>query len=122
MLSYRGEHRLVVRSGVDREETVGTGGEALGDVSSNDTVAVRGSIDALEERELSGVGGLSLVERREWLDDDVSVADDDAGLVDLSRSSVVVALCVREEAELYRGDISDPNNTQILCCYAPACS
>ena len=62
MLGDRGEHGLVVRSGVDREETVSTRGEALGDVSSNDTVTVWRSINALEKRELGRVGGLSLVE------------------------------------------------------------
>jgi len=92
----------MVRSGVDGEETVGTSGEALGDVSSNNTVAIRGSVDALEEREPGGIGGLSLVERGEELDDNVSVTDDDAGVIDLSRSGVVVALGVREETELYR--------------------
>jgi len=62
MLGDRGKHGLMVRSGVDREETVGTSREALGDISSNDTVAIWRSIDTLEERELGRVGGLSLVE------------------------------------------------------------
>jgi hypothetical protein len=62
MLGDRGKHRLVVRSGVDREETVGTRSEALGDISSNDTGAIWRSIDALEKRELGRVARLSLVE------------------------------------------------------------
>lgn len=123
MLSDRGEHRLVVRRGVDREETVGTSGEALADISSNDTVAVRGSIDALEERELGDVGGLSLIERREWLDNYVSVTKDDAGVVELSWSGVVVELGVREEAELYSEVASVGRTTpQISYCYALPCS
>jgi len=103
MLGDRGKHGLMVRSGVDGEKTVGTSREALGDVSSNDTVAIRRSIDALEEREAGKVGGRSLVGRSQWLDDGVSVAEGDAGVVDLRWSSVVVALSVREEAELYSG-------------------
>ena len=101
VLGDRSEHRLVVRSGVDREETVGTSSEALGDISSNDTIAIRGSVDTLEERERGGVGGLSLIERGESLNDDVSVTKDDVGVVELSWSGVVVELGVREEAELY---------------------
>jgi len=103
MLGDRGKHGLMVRGGVDREETVGTSSEALSDVGSNDTVTVRGSIDALEERELGRVGGRGLVGRSQWLDDGVSVAEGDAGVVDPRWSSVVVALSVREEAELYSG-------------------
>jgi len=106
MLGDRGKHGLMVRRGVDREETVGTSGKALGDISSNDTVAVRGSVDALEERELGGVGGLSLIERGEWLDNYVSVTKDDAGVVELSWSGVVVELGVREETELYTEEAS----------------
>ena len=100
MLGDRGEHGLMVRRGVDREETVGTGGQALANISSNDTVAVRGAVDALEERELGDVGGLSLIERGEWFDNYVSVTNDDAAAVELSWSGVVVELGVREEAKL----------------------
>jgi len=122
MLGDRGEHGLMVRSSVDREETVSTRGEALSDVSSDDTVTVRRSIDTLEERELGRVGGLSLVERGERLDDDVGVAEDDASVVDLRWSGVVVALSVREEAELCSGgSVSRPESAQISCCYVPAC-
>lgn len=106
MLGDRREHGHVVRSGVDREETVGTSREALGDVGSNDTVAVGRSVDTLEERKLGGVGGLSLVERGERLNDDVSVAEDNAGCVDLRWSGVVVGLGVGEEAELYNEVVS----------------
>jgi len=92
----------VVRRSVDREHTVGARGEALGDVGGNDTIVVWGRVDALEEGEPGdGVVGLSLVERGEGLDDDVGVADDDAGVVDLRRSGVVVGLRVREETELH---------------------
>ena len=123
VLGDRGEHGLMVRSGVDREETVGTGGKALGDISSNDTSTVRRSVDTLEERERSGVGRLSLIERGEWLNDDVSVTKDDAGVVELSWSGVVVELGVCEEAELY-SNVASVGRTapQISCCYAHPCS
>ena len=101
VLGNRGKNRLVVRGSVDREETVGTGGKALGDVSSNDTGTVRGSVEALEESELGRVRGLGLVEGGEGFDDDMRVTDDNASVVDLSRSSVVVGLSVHEETELY---------------------
>ena len=100
VLGDRGEDRLVVRRGVDREEPVGASGEALANVGGNDAVVVRGRVDALEEGERGGVRGLGLVERGEGLDDDVGVAEGDAGVVDLCRSSVVVGLRVREEAKL----------------------
>jgi hypothetical protein len=101
VLGDRGEHRLVVRCGIDREEAVGARHEALGDAGSNEAVAVRGGVDALEERELGRVRGLGLVERGEGLDDNVGVADDDTGVIDLGRGGVVVGLGVREEAELH---------------------
>ena len=123
VLGDRGEHGLMVRSGVDREETVGTSGEAFGDISSNDTIAVRGSVDTLEERERGGVGGLSLIERGERLNDDVSVTNDDAGVVELSWSGIVVELGVREEAELYSEVASVGRTTpRISYCYAHPCS
>jgi len=62
VLGDRGEHRLVVRRGVDRKEAVGTRGETLCDVSGNNTVAIGGGVDALEESELGHIGGLGLVE------------------------------------------------------------
>jgi len=101
VLGDRGEHGHVVRRGVDREETVGTSGKALGDISSNETGTVGGRVDALEERELGGVQGFSLIERGEWLDNYVSVTEDDASIVELSWSGVVVELGVREEAEVH---------------------
>ena len=111
VLGDRGENRHVVRRGVDREETVGASGEALGYVCGNDAVAVGGSVDALEERELGGVGGLSLLERGEGLDDDVGVSKDDAVVVDLGGSGVVVGLGVREETELHdEGGVRRLNN------------
>jgi len=112
----------MVRSGVDREETVGTSNEALGDVGRNDTVAICRSINAVEEHELGRVGGLSLFELGEGLNDDVSEAEDDAGVVDLRWCGVVVTLSVWEEAELYSevASVSRPNSAS--CWYAPACS
>jgi len=124
VLGDRGEDGLVVRRGVDREEPVGARGDALGDVGGHDAVVVRGRVDALEEGEPDGVGGLGLVERGDGLDDDVRVAEDDAGVVDLRRSGVVVGLRVREETELNdEGAVSKVNNNAhaVFCC-APACS
>jgi len=57
------------------------------------------STDVLEEREPGRVGGLSLVERSEWLDDDPSEAEDDAGVVDPRWSGIAVAPSVHEETE-----------------------
>jgi len=123
MLGDRGKHALMVRGGVDREETVGTSSEALGDVSSNATVSIRRSIGALEERGLGRVGGRGLVGRGQWLNDGVCVAEGDAGVVDLRWSGVVVALSVREEAELYSGGgISRLESAQISSWNAPSCS
>ena len=113
----------MVRGGVDRENTVGTSKEALGDVSSNNTVAIRRSIDALEGRELGKVGGRGPVGRGQWLDDGTRVVEGDAGVVDLRWSGVVVASSVREEAELYSGGgVSRPESAQISSWYAPSCS
>ena len=80
--------------------------------------------DALEEGEPDGIGRLGLVKRGDGLDDDVGVAEDDASVVDLCRSGVVVALRIREEAELHdRGAIGKVNNNAhtVFCC-ASACS
>jgi hypothetical protein len=58
MLGDRGKDRLVVRSSVDREETVGTSGKAFGDVSSNDTVApFGGALTPLKKANWVGSAG-----------------------------------------------------------------
>ena len=100
VLGDRREDGLVVRRGVDREEAVGARGEALAHVGGDDAVAVRGRVDALEEGEIGRLRGLRLVERGEGLDDDVRVADDFFGVVELRGRGVVVELRVGEGAEL----------------------
>jgi len=52
MLGDRGKHRLVVRSGVDLEEAVGTSSDALDGVSSNDPVAIQRGMTPLKNASL----------------------------------------------------------------------
>ena len=103
VLSDRDERRLVVRSSVDRGETVSTSRETTADNDAEHT-ALGDVVQALEEHELSGVRGRRRVERRDGVDDDVGVALDIALRVhDLGRGEVVLVR-VREVARLEVAD------------------
>lgn len=79
----------MVRAGVDGRETVCSWGNTASDVRSEHTVN-SSDVKTLEERKVEGVGDRGLRERVELLDDNVRVADNGAGTVDLAGRSVVV--------------------------------
>lgn len=78
---------MVCRGG-DGRHLINTSGQALGDIGGE--LAVGGdTIETLEEREDTRVGGCGRVERWDRLNDDVIVSDDLPGVVQLLRSGVV---------------------------------
>ena len=89
----------MVGSGVDGRETVGTSRETFSDISGQDTT-LSSSVETLEEGELCGVGGLSLSEGLQGINDDVRVADDVTRAIDLLRSREVVGVRVDEVTSL----------------------
>lgn len=99
VLSNSDESGLVVGSGVDRRETVSTSRETFSDIGSQDTT-LSSSVETLEEGELRGVGGLSLSEGLQGIDDDVRVADDVTRAIDLLRSREVVGVRVDKVTSL----------------------
>lgn len=103
MLSYRHDSRLMVSGGVDGRKLVDTSRQSVGNVGSQDPID-SGGIQALEERELLGVGRRRLSERCELLDDDMRVANDLTSAVQLLRGGEVVLLCVHEGARLHVGN------------------
>lgn len=102
-MSNSDKHRLMVSSTVDGSETVDTSRETVGHISSQNTV---GSlvVQTLEERETSGVGGGSLVESLDLLNNDVRVTLDITSTVNLLGSSEIVLLSVGEETGLEVAD------------------
>jgi len=62
MLSNSNQSGLMVCSSVDRGELVDTSWETLIDTRSEDTIVVRGGVEALEEREDIGVGNSGRVQ------------------------------------------------------------
>ena len=99
MLRDSNEDRLVVRRGVDRGQAVHTRGETRSDVCTDNAIN-RGGVDTLEECEDAGVRRGGLVDRVQFLNDDVRVADDGALCIDLLGRGVVVGLSVHERAGL----------------------
>ena len=74
VLGLGDEDRLVVGRGVDATKTVDTGGETSGDVNVEVALRIRGSVHALEERELGVIKRRRLVDLVERLDDEVRVS------------------------------------------------
>jgi hypothetical protein len=75
VLGDRGDNRLVIGSGVDRCQPVEPNGETLSHIG-RELAVLSCVVQALEEGELLGIGGVGLVERRELLHDDVRVTLD----------------------------------------------
>ena len=96
---------LVVGGGEHGADTVIAGGQTTSDGSGEETVAVAGIVDALEEDEAGGVKGLVRGQRAaQVLDSDVSVANDVALAIEVLGGGVVGALSVSERA---RGEVVD---------------
>lgn len=103
MLSNRPKDRLMVCASVDGREAVSTGRQPARDVSRQNTI-YGGQVEALEEREHVRIQRGSLIERIQLLDDDVRVANDSAGAIDLAWGSIVIGLRVDEVARHHIGD------------------
>jgi hypothetical protein len=105
-LGDRHEDGLMVGSRRHGADAVVTGGKSTGDISLNETLAVAGIVDALEEYELLGVeGGLRVKGVASVLDGDVGVANDPAVSTELSGTAVVGARGVGESAEVEVGNV-----------------
>lgn len=113
MLSDGDQDRLVVSSGVNRRDLVESSWETSVDGCGKQAVD-GSSIETLEEGELSGVGGGSLVESGELLDDDVRVANDLALGVDLLGSSEIVLGRVHESTRLEVGNSHSDREGRVL--------
>jgi len=94
------EDGLMVGCCVDRAQAVATSGETLVDRGREFALAVSGQVETLEEGKDVGVQGGLALEVVNLLNGDVRVADDDALVVDLLRSGVVVGRGVHEVAAL----------------------
>lgn len=103
MLGNGDECRLVVRRSVDGCKTVCASGETCSDVGVKNT-ANSSFVQSLEECELCRVCRSRLSRGGHLLDDDVRVADDLAGRVDLLGCGKVVLVRIHEVARLEVGD------------------
>lgn len=96
MLRDRSQHRLVVRCCVNRRELVHARGEPTSYHCLEHSVRTRGAVQPLKERKHRGVRHRRRRHRRDLLDDDVRVPDDDTLRVQLLRCGEVILLCVDE--------------------------
>lgn len=103
MLCDGNKHRLVVRSRVDRGELVGTSGEAVGDIGSQDAIH-RSCVQTEEECELGRVGGSGLCNGGKLLDNDMGVSYDQALSVKLLGRGEIVGLRVHKVTGLQVAD------------------
>ena len=83
VLSDGRKNRLVVCRGVDRSQTVDTRSETRSYGNAENAIRVRGSIDTFEECKLGGICSDGLIQTSDLLDDDVRVANDLTGCVEL---------------------------------------
>lgn len=100
MLSDGHNDGLMVGGGVDRRELVKSWRKTGGNISSQLSTG-SSSVQALEESELLGVAGLSLIKRVQSLNNDVRVSFDLTLCIKLLRSSEVVGLRIDEEPSLH---------------------
>jgi hypothetical protein len=103
MLCDWANYRLMIRRCVDRRQFVCASWKAFSNVRRKDT-ALSSSIQAKEERELLGIVRIRLVQRSEWFNDNVRVADDLTLAVELLRCGEVVCLCIHEITGLHTLD------------------
>ena len=99
MLRNGNQDRLMVRSRVNRSETIDTGRQAIVDNSGDDPILL-GGVDTFEESEHTGVKRRGLVYRGKLLDDDMCMSDDITPRIHLLRCRVVVRLCIDERPSL----------------------
>jgi hypothetical protein len=100
VLSDGDENGLMVGCRVDRAQAVGTSGETLVDGSRELTLAVSGQVQSLEECKDIRVQSVLALEIVNLFDGNVRMTDDDALIVDLLRSGVIVGSGVDEIAAL----------------------
>jgi hypothetical protein len=103
----------MVGRGVDGADPVHTSCETVGYIGGEDIV--RGNVvESLEEGKGGGVERLGGLERRELLDDDVAMANDNSITVDLLGSSVVVGLGIDEVTCLHVDDLHLNSESLVL--------
>jgi len=95
----------MVGSSVDGAEAVEACRDALVHGRGHDSVAVRGTVNTLEECKGQGVKGFGGIRRSHGLDHDMGVPNDSALAIDLLGSRVVVALSIDEITERHVADL-----------------
>lgn len=96
------EKRLMVGGACHGADAVVTSRQTASDRGSELPLSISGIVDTLEESELGGIWGLGGSERvAEVLNDDVSVANNEALAVELLRRRVVSAVGVGEGSQLH---------------------
>ena len=79
---------------IDRTQPICTGIETLSDFGCNDSLLVSLGVYTLEVREPFWIRWRGLSQVRQRLNNDMSVSDDEALIIELLRSGKVVLLCV----------------------------
>lgn len=95
MLGVGYKSGLMVGGGVDGADPVHTSCETTGYIGG-EYIVCGNVVESLKEGEGGGVERLGGLERRELLDDDVAMANDDSITVDLLGGSVVVGVGIDE--------------------------
>ena len=89
MLSVGHEARLMIGSGVDGADAVDTRGQTTGHISGEDIIG-SDIVETLEKGKSGGIQRFGGLERGQFLDHDVTVANDDSLVVDLLGGGVIV--------------------------------
>ena len=102
---------------VDGRNSVEALWEAVGDFGRKDPTLCC-IVEALEEGEIFGVGGRRLLQRIEFLDDDVRVAEDPASIIELLGCSIVRLVWVGKmsRCQVFDGDLDGESLVRLDCC------
>jgi hypothetical protein len=103
----------MVCGGVNGTDSVHGCWETAGYIGSKDAVCGN-VVKPFKEGKGGGVERLGTLKRRELLNDDVAMADDDSIAVDLLRSSVVVGFGIDEVTRLHVGDLHLDSESRVL--------
>lgn len=103
----------MVGGGIDGADPVHTSCKTAGYVGCEDVVCGN-VVESLEEGKGSGVERFGGLERRELLDDDVAMANDDSITVDLLGGSVVVGVGIDEVTCLHVDDLHLNSESRVL--------
>ena len=98
MLGNRAQDGLVIGRSIDRGELVSTSRKTIVNISGQDPISVRFSVQTLEECKDSRIRGVCLTKRAELFDNNVRVSLNNALRVQLLRSTEIVLVSIDEVA------------------------